>query len=113
MRQAINANVFISELRLLENDWPILPDNWNRTNVRAVRCAFFGSAKNLKQFPPFGGLSPRVEMRCHLPDFPVTRVDDQTWRVSTMNTHSLTVTYKVFANDLSGTFSQLDARHAN
>jgi predicted metalloprotease with PDZ domain len=43
----------------------------------------------------------------------VMRVDDQTWRVATMNTHSLTIRYKVFGNDLSGTFSQLDPRHAN
>src|SRR2546426_4689526 len=48
-----------------------------------------------------------------LPRASVTRVDDQTWRVSTMNTHNLTVSYKVFGNDLSGTFSQLDTRHAN
>ena len=30
-----------------------------------------------------------------------------------MNTHSLTIHYRVFGNDLSGTFSQLDTRHAN
>ena len=30
-----------------------------------------------------------------------------------MNTHRLTIRYKVFGNDLSGTFSQLDSRHAN
>ncbi len=30
-----------------------------------------------------------------------------------MNTHQLTIRYKVFGNDLSGTFSQLDERHAN
>ncbi|HEY3102571.1 MAG TPA: PDZ domain-containing protein, partial [Pyrinomonadaceae bacterium] len=46
-------------------------------------------------------------------DFPVRRVDDQTWRVTMRNTHSATITYKVFGNDLSGTFSQLDSRHAN
>ncbi len=40
-------------------------------------------------------------------------MDDQTWRVSLRNTHSATITYKVFGNDLSGTFSQLDSRHAN
>ena len=31
----------------------------------------------------------------------------------TSNTRNLTVRYKVFGNDLSGTFSQLDTRHAN
>ncbi|MBA3569061.1 MAG: hypothetical protein H0W28_06895 [Pyrinomonadaceae bacterium] len=44
---------------------------------------------------------------------PVTRIDYQTWRVPAMNSRSLTITYKVFGNDLSGTFSQLDPRHAN
>jgi len=44
---------------------------------------------------------------------PVTRVDDQTWRVAPLNSSQLTIRYKVFGNDLSGTFSQLDSRHAN
>ena len=57
--------------------------------------------------------SVRVEAKCKLPAFPVSRVDDQTWRVAMMNTHSLSIRYKVFGNDLSGTFSQLDTRHAN
>jgi predicted metalloprotease with PDZ domain len=30
-----------------------------------------------------------------------------------MNTYRMTIRYKVFGNDLSGTFSQLDSRHAN
>ena len=77
------------------------------------RYAVFDFAKNVQEFHAFGGICPPVTMPCKLPDFPVTRVDDQTWRVSLMNTHSATITYKVFANDLSGTFSQLDARHAN
>ena len=44
---------------------------------------------------------------------PVTRVNDQTWSVSPLGATRLTVSYKVFGNDLSGTFSQLDTRHAN
>ena len=44
---------------------------------------------------------------------PVTRVNDQTWSVSPVGATNLTFSYKVFANDLSGTFSQLDPRHAN
>ena len=44
---------------------------------------------------------------------PVTRVNDQTWSVSPLGAGRLTVSYKVFGNDLSGTFSQLDTRHAN
>lgn len=43
----------------------------------------------------------------------VTRVDDQTWSVAPQGNTTLTVSYKVFGNDLSGTFSQLDTRHAN
>ena len=44
---------------------------------------------------------------------PVTRINDQTWSVSPLKATSLTVSYKVFANDLDGTFSQLNTRHAN
>ena len=44
---------------------------------------------------------------------PVTRVDDQTWSVAPQGATTITVSYKVFGNDLSGTFSQLDSRHAN
>ena len=77
------------------------------------RYAVFDFAKNVQEFNARGGTCPRAGLPCALPDSPVTRVDDQTWRVSMMNTHSATITYKVFGNDLSGTFSQLDARHAN
>jgi predicted metalloprotease with PDZ domain len=43
---------------------------------------------------------------------PVIRIDDQTWRVMTLGNRKIDVRYKVFGDDLSGTFSQLDARHA-
>jgi len=76
------------------------------------RYAVFDFAKNVQEFQALGGICA-TNSNCALPNFPVTRVDDQTWRVSTMNTHSLTIHYKVFGNDLSGTFSQLDSRHAN
>src|SRR6266851_9886838 len=76
------------------------------------RYAVFDFAKNVQQFAAPGGICPRGA-QCKMPTFPVNRVDDQTWRVSTMNTHRLTIRYKVFGNDLSGTFSQLDSRHAN
>src|SRR6185369_16310011 len=39
---------------------------------------------------------------------PVTRVNDQTWSVTPLGATRLTFSYKVFGNDLSGTFSQLD-----
>ncbi|MDQ2921321.1 MAG: PDZ domain-containing protein, partial [Acidobacteriota bacterium] len=76
------------------------------------RYAVFDFAKNVQEFEALGGICP-PEAKCKMPTFPVTRVDDQTWRVATMNNHSLTIRYKVFGNDLSGTFSQLDPRHAN
>ena len=41
------------------------------------------------------------------------RVDDQTWRVQTGGNRTVSVTYKVFGNDLSGTFAQLDGTHGN
>ena len=76
------------------------------------RYAVFDFAKNVQQFEALGGICARGA-QCKMPAFPVTRVDDQTWRVATMSTHRLTIRYKVFGNDLSGTFSQLDSRHAN
>ena len=76
------------------------------------RYAVFDFAKNVQQFQALGGICP-PEAKCKMPVLPVTRVDDQTWRVPTINTQSLTIRYKVFGNDLSGTFSQLDSRHAN
>jgi predicted metalloprotease with PDZ domain len=44
---------------------------------------------------------------------PVTRINDQTWSVAPLGSATLNVSYKVFGNDLDGTFSQLDPRHAN
>ncbi|HEX7330985.1 MAG TPA: PDZ domain-containing protein [Pyrinomonadaceae bacterium] len=62
------------------------------------RYGVFDFAKNVQEFRANGA---------------VTRVDDQTWSVAPQGNTTLTVSYKVFANDLSGTFSQLDTRHAN
>jgi predicted metalloprotease with PDZ domain len=78
------------------------------------RYAVFDFAKNVQEVraetacPPAGACPQRSAL-------PVTRLDTQTWRVFPQNAISrgVTLTYKVFANDLSGTFSQLDARHAN
>jgi len=76
------------------------------------RYAVFDFAKNVQEFRALLGICPETA-DCTLPDAPITRMDDQTWRVSLGNTPSATITYKVFGNDLSGTFSQLDSRHAN
>ena len=61
------------------------------------RYGVFDFAKNVQEFRANGR---------------VKRVDDQTWSVEP-STSTITITYKVFGNDLSGTFSQLDERHAN
>lgn len=62
------------------------------------RYAVFDFAKNVQEFRANGR---------------VKRVDGQTWSVEPTGTNTLNVSYKVFGNDLSGTFSQLDERHAN
>ena len=41
------------------------------------------------------------------------KVDDQTWRVQRRGQRIITTTYKVFGDDLSGTYAQLDAGHGN
>ncbi len=77
------------------------------------RYAVFDFAKNVQeaQFLPMW-----ADSALH----PAERIDTQTWRVPTRlapgvnpAADSVTLYYKVFADDLSGTFSQLDARHAN
>src|SRR5678816_927607 len=82
-----------------------LPDQSNNKPVQFQmpkwspgRYAVFDFAKNVQEFRANGQ---------------VTRVDDQTWSVDPNGAGRITVSYKVFANDLSGTFSQLDERHAN
>src|SRR5213596_2107399 len=77
------------------------------------RYAVFDFAKNVQEVGAFAGLSRKDAPNVALTSLPVTRVDDQTWRVQILGNRSLTFNYKVFGNDLSGTFSQLDARHAN
>lgn len=62
------------------------------------RYAVFDFAKNVQEFRA---------------NAPVTRVDGHTWSVAPEGRTTITVSYKVFSNDLSGTFSQLDNRHAN
>ena len=62
------------------------------------RYAVFDFAKNVQELRANGR---------------ITRLDDQTWSIAPAGTNVVEVSYKVFANDLSGTFSQLDERHAN
>jgi predicted metalloprotease with PDZ domain len=77
------------------------------------RYAVFDFAKNVQEFRAIDGRCPTVNACSDKPTRAVTRVDDQTWSVAPSGSNTLTITYKVFANDLSGTFSQLDDRHGN
>ena len=76
------------------------------------RYAVFDFAKNVQEFRAASGICPPRSL-CDQAMRPVTRVNDQTWSVAPLGSSSLTINYKVFANDLSGTFSQLDSRHSN
>ena len=81
------------------------------------RYAVFDFAKNVQQVWAAAGICPHpaehAGTTCRQAALPVQRVDNQTWRVETRGGSALTFNYKVFGNDLSGTFSQLDPRHAN
>src|ERR1051325_566952 len=78
------------------------------------RYSVFNFAVNVQEFnaltrPP----DCPADSICTETALPVSRLDDQTWRVETRGNKRMTVGYKVFGDNLSGTFSQLDERHAN
>jgi predicted metalloprotease with PDZ domain len=75
------------------------------------RYAVFDFAKNVQEVRAETLCAPPAV--CDAAPLAVTRLDTQTWRVFPGKAQSVALSYKVFANDLSGTFSQLDARHAN
>ena len=81
------------------------------------RYAVFDFAKNVQEVSARTVCPPGLD--CDLANPPITRVDDQTWRVDVGGFKSsgrqtiVFFNYKVFAHDLSGTFSELDSRHAN
>jgi predicted metalloprotease with PDZ domain len=81
------------------------------------RYAVFDFAKNVQEVSASSRCSPNLD--CEQLILPITRVDDQTWHVQVGgfklidNVTRFALRYKVFANDLSGTFSFLDSRHAN
>jgi predicted metalloprotease with PDZ domain len=77
------------------------------------RYGVFDFAKNVQEFRAVTGNCPPATRCGDSSVRPVTRLDDQTWSVAPLGTTTLTISYKVFGNDLSGTFSQLDNRHAN
>jgi predicted metalloprotease with PDZ domain len=82
------------------------------------RYAVFDFAKNVQEFAAndldcrrHGETGSAVD--CRFSPLRFARLDDQTWRVQIGAHPTMLVSYRVFANDLSGTFSQLDSRHAN
>ncbi|MDT7780606.1 MAG: hypothetical protein QOC99_3118 [Acidobacteriota bacterium] len=75
------------------------------------RYAVFDFAKNVQEVRALSRCPPAS--RCGTEGKSVTRLDTQTWEVPTGESDTVTFSYKVFADDLSGTFSQLDSRHAN
>ena len=82
------------------------------------RYAVFDFAKNVQEVYAGSGICPPKQDAVNQPvcrpgTLPLSRIDNQTWRVETKGNSAITFTYKVFGNDLSGTFSQLDTRHAN
>lgn len=76
------------------------------------RYAVYDFAKNVQEFRAAPGVCPAAN--CAPADrLPVNRTDTQTWTIETGENKSFTINYRVFADNLSGTFSQLDPRHAN
>ncbi|HLI29465.1 MAG TPA: PDZ domain-containing protein [Terriglobia bacterium] len=68
------------------------------------RYAIYNFAKNVQQFTARGANGQSL---------PWETTDKQTWRVNTQKCGGLvTVRYRVFANDLTGSFSQFDTSHA-
>ena len=69
------------------------------------RYAIYDFAKNVQEFEAAGGDGRRLAW---------TNTDKQTWRVETAGGGgTVRVRYKVFGNDLNGSFSQIDSTHAN
>jgi predicted metalloprotease with PDZ domain len=68
------------------------------------RYAIYDFAKNVQEFEAAGA---------HEQPLRWTKLDKQTWRVETADAGGkVRVRYRVFANDLSGSFSQFDSSHA-
>jgi predicted metalloprotease with PDZ domain len=68
------------------------------------RYAIYDFAKNVQEFAAAGADGHPLEW---------SQPDKQTWRVQTAGAGEVRVRYKVFGNDLNGSFSQIDPTHAN
>ena len=111
----------LSALEPASHLFEVSVDVWTPAPVEAVefqmprwspgRYAVYDFAKNVQEVRGATGCPPRT--KCERRALPVTRADAHTWRVETDGGRGALLSYKVFADDLSGTFSQFDARHAN
>jgi predicted metalloprotease with PDZ domain len=95
------------ETPLPNNSFDIQMPRWS-----PGRYAIFEFAKGIQEVQASTGCSSNIE-NCVSTIVPVTRSDTQTWHLAPKKGKITVVTYKFFANNLSGTFSQLDNRHAN
>ncbi|MBD0326310.1 MAG: M61 family metallopeptidase, partial [Pyrinomonadaceae bacterium] len=77
------------------------------------RYAIFDFAKNVQEFASHARDNCSDPAPCAPQPLRVVRMDNQTWRVQTGGHKKIKVDYKVFGDDLSGTFSQLNERHAS
>jgi predicted metalloprotease with PDZ domain len=68
------------------------------------RYAIYDFAKNVQEFEVTGADGRPL---------PWSQPDKQTWDVQTRGASEIRVRYRVFGNDLNGSFSQIDATHAN
>ena len=69
------------------------------------RYAIYDFARNVQEFSAMGSEGQAL---------PWTKLDKQTWRVEAREAGgSVRVRYRVYGNDLSGSFSQFDLSHAN
>lgn len=78
------------------------------------RYAVFDFAKNVQEVSAATLCAPAT--KCKARTLAVERLDTQTWRAGPRavgDEEGVALSYKVYADDLSGTFSQLDSRHAN
>jgi len=68
------------------------------------RYAIYDFAKNVQEFEAADGSGTPL---------PWSQPDKQTWRVETGGASEVRVRYRVYGNDLNGSFSQIDSTHAN
>jgi predicted metalloprotease with PDZ domain len=68
------------------------------------RYAIYDFAKNVQEFAATDGEGHALKW---------SQPDKQTWRIETGGATEVRARYKVFGNDLNGSFSQIDTTHAN